>query len=79
MESVKGKFEKLVATKKPKGDPPIPPSIPRAKHISRDILNRASARYVVSSDGNFDEIEKDNHRDGEDGHRNEIASFKSVI
>lgn len=55
-ESLKSKFDRPHATKKPTGDPSCPPHVCRAKHILRDILDRAAAADLSgvssSEDGN---------------------------
>lgn len=50
LESPKGKFEKLAATKKPNGDASCPPKVRQTKHVSQETLARANAGTVSSSD-----------------------------
>ena len=42
IDSLKIKFEKLVKTKNPTGDPSCPPRVRRAKYIARNILRKVN-------------------------------------
>ena len=48
-DSLRKKFENLVAMKKKTGDPSCPPQVRHAKHIARDICRKASAGVMNDS------------------------------
>lgn len=63
-ESLKAKFDRLANTKKPTGDPSCPPSVRRAKHIARYILNKFTAISVGDESSDDDRKEDNDAKDG---------------
>ena len=59
LDSLKCKFDKLANMKKPTGDPSCPEDVRRAKHIARDIFNRANAGKVGSSSEDDEDSDDD--------------------
>lgn len=60
LDLLKSKFDKRIAVKNPTGDPSCSPEVRRAKHVSCDLLDRASSGTVMSSE---DELETDSDED----------------
>eukprot|EP00521_Asterionellopsis_glacialis_P008881 CAMPEP_0195285562 /NCGR_PEP_ID=MMETSP0707-20130614/3353_1 /TAXON_ID=33640 /ORGANISM="Asterionellopsis glacialis, Strain CCMP134" /LENGTH=179 /DNA_ID=CAMNT_0040345077 /DNA_START=141 /DNA_END=676 /DNA_ORIENTATION=+ len=71
VKSLKRKFGKLYCTQIPTGDPNCPPEVFRAKHISRDIRERAEC-------DNFDDMESDEELENP-SQRDDLVPTQSTV
>lgn len=63
--SLKAKFDRFAAVKKPTGDPSCPPNVRRAKQLAREIMSKTCSAVAGQDDEEDDIIDVEEYEEGE--------------